>query len=75
MIISIIKQLQEHATALCQRDEMIQKLAMSLKQSVKDREELKNEASRLTEQVHTLKSQLHAVGQQVQHPQVGYIYL
>ncbi|XP_034256839.1 pericentrin isoform X2 [Thrips palmi] len=63
------RKLQEHAAALCQRDEMIQKLAMSLKQSVRDREELKNEAGRLTEQVHTLQSQLHAVGQQVQQPQ------
>lgn len=63
-------QLHEHASALCQRDEMIEKLASSLKQSVRDREELKNEAGRLTEQVHTLQSQLHNFGQHVQQPQV-----
>lgn len=68
-IVEYNRKLQEHAAALCQRDEMIKKLAMSLKQSVNNQEELKNEADRLTEQVHTLQSQLHAVGQQVQQPQ------
>lgn len=49
---------------------MIKKLAGSLKQSVHDREELKKEASCLTDQVHALQTQLHSVGQQMQQPQV-----
>ena len=68
----ISQQLQEHASALCQRDEMIKKLAESLKQSVNDREELKREAGRLTEQVHILQAQLQSVGQQIQLPKVEH---
>lgn len=72
--ITMFNQLQEHASALRQRDEMIDKLADSLKQSVRDREELKTEAERLTQQVHNLQSQLHTIGQHVQQPQVNWSY-
>ncbi|KAK3911702.1 Pericentrin [Frankliniella fusca] len=63
------RKLQEHASALRQRDEYINKLAESLKQSVRDREELKKEAKQLADQVHTLQTQLKAVKQQMQQPQ------
>ncbi|XP_052121306.1 pericentrin-like isoform X3 [Frankliniella occidentalis] len=67
------RKLQEHASALRQRDEYINKLAESLKQSVLDREELKQEASQLTTQVHTLQTQLQAVKRQMQQPQTKFL--